>query len=403
MADKALAGLKVVEYAEMISGPMCGKLFADMGAEVIKVERPGAGDEARRHPPFPDDVPHPEKSGLFLYLNTSKKSVTLDLDHATGVEIFKALIGQADILIENHPPGYMASLGLGWEQLSAINPRLILTSITPFGQSGPYRDWKASDLITWAMSFTGYDTPTMVDHPEQENPLRAPGHQADMMGATNAAASSMTALFHRELIGEGQWIDVPIWQSVVNTSKLEMPSYTYGGVPFSRQRVGTRGGLEPSPCKDGYIYFLAGADAHFDALKAILGNPESLESELFKDMPSRQANADVLRMLELEELAKFDAEYLVREGQARGLTIAPILTIGEAANNPHLQKRGVFVEIDHPVAGRFHYPRALARLSETPAEPLRAPTLGEHNQEIFCDRLGHSPAELAAMRAASII
>ena len=165
---------------------MCGKLFADMGAEVIKIEPPGTGDEARSHPPFPSDIPHPEKSGLFLYLNTSKKSLTLDVSRPSGASIFKRLIKDADILIENRPPSYMQSLGLGYDTLKEINPRLIMTSISPFGQTGPYRDWKGSDLVEWAMSLTGYNTPTLVNDTERENPLRAPGRQADRSAPASA-------------------------------------------------------------------------------------------------------------------------------------------------------------------------------------------------------------------------
>ena len=245
MANRALDDLIVVEFAQMVSGPMCGKMFADMGAEVIKIEPPGAGDEMRAHPPFPGDIPHPEKSGAFLYLNTSKKSLTLDPATPTGAEVFRKLIGRADLLIENHPPGYLDRIGLGFEALNALNPRLIVTSITPFGQIGPYRDWKGTDLIEFAMSLTGYNTPTMVDDAERENPLRAPGHQAEMMGATAAATASMFAIFHREATGVGQWIDVPCWQAIASTSKIEMAAYTYVGLPVQpharqrRRRPGT--------------------------------------------------------------------------------------------------------------------------------------------------------------------
>ena len=251
MAAAALDDLKVVEYATMVSGPMCGKMFADMGAEVIKIEPPGVGDEARSHPPFPADIPHPEKSGLFLYLNTSKKSVTLDPATANGSEIFKRLVREADVLIENHPPGHLESLGLGYETLHALNPRLIVTSVTPFGQSGPYAGWKGSDLIEWAMSLTGYNTPTLINDSASENPLRAPGRQADMMGATTAAAATMMALMHREATGAGQWVDVACWQAVVNTAKVEMVVYSYAGMPYSRLRANAKAGLEPSRCRDG--------------------------------------------------------------------------------------------------------------------------------------------------------
>ncbi len=399
----SLSDLKVVEYAQMVSGPMCGKLFADMGAEVIKVEPPGAGDEARCHPPFAGDQPHPEKSGLFLYLNTSKKSITLDPTTPTGAILFKRLVEQADIVIENQPPGFMERIGLGYEVLRALNPGLILASVSPFGQSGPYRDWKGCDLVEWAMSLTGYNTPTLVVDPEKENPLRAPGRAADMIGATTAAAGAMFALFHREATGEGQWIDAPCWQAVTNTAKIEMAIYSYAGMPFSRLRASAPAGLEPSRCRDGYVYVLWVVDAHFEALKELLGHPPALAADIFKDAGSRSQNDDIVRHIIQQELAKYDMEHLVREGQKLGLPIGPVHTVAQAAENPHLEAREAFVAIDHPVAGRFRYPRALVRMTATEPAPRRAPMLGEHNAEIFLGRLGCSAEELTAMRTAGIV
>ncbi len=147
MDREALSGLKMLEYGEFISGPYCGKLLADLGAEVIKVEQPGLGDKARRWGPFPQDLPHPEKSGLFLCLNTNKSGVTLNLSSNAGVKIFKELVKQVDVLVENNLPKEMERLGLDYESLHQINPRLVVTSITPFGQTGPYRDYKGCDLI----------------------------------------------------------------------------------------------------------------------------------------------------------------------------------------------------------------------------------------------------------------
>ncbi len=402
MAGRALDDLKVVEFAQMVSGPMCGKMFADMGAEVIKVEPPASGDEARRHRPFAGDTPHPEKSGFFLYLNTSKKSLTLDPAQPSGAAVFKKLIAAADVLIENHPPGYMDRIGLGYETLKSINPRLIVVSITPFGQTGPYRDWKGTDLIEWAMSLTGYNTPTLVDDSENENPLKAPGHGAEMMGATNAAAAAMFALFHRDATGEGQWVDVPCWQATVNTAKIEMAVWSYVGVPFSRLRANISVGLEPLQCRDGYVYVLWAADSHWEALKDILGRPEDLDSDLFKDLAGRHENDDVLRPMVKAELMKHDIEDLVREGQQRGLTIGPVHTVSQAANHPHLIARDAFVEIDHPIAGRFKYPQHLVSMTGTPPVPGRAPMLGEHNTEIL-NRLGISSDEQQGLRAAGVI
>jgi crotonobetainyl-CoA:carnitine CoA-transferase CaiB-like acyl-CoA transferase len=401
VAGRALDDLKVIEFAEMVSGPMCGKMFADMGAEVIKIESP-QGDSARRIPPFVKDQPHPETSGFFLYLNTSKKSITLDPAKPSGAGVFRKLITSADILIENHPPGYLEGLGLDYETLRAINPRLILVSISPFGQSGPYRDWKGADLIEWAMSLTGYNTPTLVDDEDKENPLRAPGHAAEMMGATNAAAAAMMAVCHREVTGEGQWIDVPCWQATVNTAKIEMAVWSYVGMPYSRLRKNVSVGLEPLPCRDGYVYVLWAADTHWKALKQILGNPEVLDSEIFDDLAGRHQHDDVLRPMIREELAKYDMEYLVTEGQRLGLTIGPVHTVAQAANHPHLRAREAFIDIDHPVAGKIRFPHHLVSLTATPPQPSCAPLLGQHNTEIF-NRIGLSPADQQALRAAGII
>jgi crotonobetainyl-CoA:carnitine CoA-transferase CaiB-like acyl-CoA transferase len=399
---RALDDLRVIEYAEMMSGPMCGKMLADMGAEVVKIEPPERGDRSRHLPPFAGELPHPEKSGIFLYLNTGKKSLTLEPAQPSGAAIFKKLVSNADVLIENHPPGFLAGLGLDYGTLHALNPRLIVVSITAFGQQGPYRDWKGSDLIEWAMSLAGYNTPTLVDDEEKENPLRAPGHAADMMGAANAAAALMCALFQRDATGEGQWIDAPCWQATVNTAKIEMAVNSYFGIPFSRLRGKQPAGLEPLPCRDGYVYTLWAADSHFAALKTLLGNPGALDSELFDTLAGRQAHDDAVRMLVREELLKHDMEYLVTEGQKLGLTIGPVYTVAQAANHPHLAARDAFVEIEHPVAGRFKYPQHLVSLTATPPALARAPLLGEHNAEVL-GRLGISREEQQTLHTTGVI
>ena len=400
--NRALDDITVVEYAEMVSGPMCGKMFSDMGANVIKIERPKIGDPARGHSPFPGDMPHREKSGLYLFLNTGKKSITLDPTTTEGAEILKKLLAEADVLIENHQPGYLDRFGLQYSALHALNPRLIVTSITPFGQTGPYRDWKGSDLIEWAMSLTGLNTPTLVDDGENENPLRAPGHAADIMGAANAAAATMVALFHRDLTGEGQWIDAPCWQATVNTAKIEMAAYSYVGIPFSRLRAKVQVGLEPMRCRDGFIYTLWAADSHYQALKKLLGNPDRLDNEIFDTHAGRGANDDILRTIIREELLNFDMDYLVTEGQRMGLTIGPVHNVTQAVNHSHLQAREAFVEIDHPIAGRFKYPHRPVSMSKTPPIPARAPLLGEHNEEIF-SRLGISRERQHQLATAGVI
>jgi len=193
MQAGALSGLKVLEYSQFIAGPFCGKFLADFGAEVIKVEEPGVGDEARRRGPFPNDIPHQEKSGLFLFLNTNKLGITLDVKSATGVKIFKDLVQQADILVESNPPQVMKALGLDYATLSKINPRLIMTSITPFGQTGSYRDYKSCDLVCSHMSQIAICQP-FESRTTRREPLKAGGYQTDFMAGLTGAVGTMSAL-----------------------------------------------------------------------------------------------------------------------------------------------------------------------------------------------------------------
>ena len=215
MDNKALSGLSVVELGGFIPAPYCTKLMADLGASVVKIEPPGSGDPARKYGPFPDDIPNIEKSLLFAYLNTNKKSVTLDVKNTTGKKILMELIRDADILVESNSPKSMQELGLDYESLSSENKGLIVTSITPFGQNGPYRDYKANDLVSFHIGGIGYPTPGDVDDPDTNPPLKAPGHQADIMAGATGASGSMSALFAREMTGTGQHVDVSEQEALV--------------------------------------------------------------------------------------------------------------------------------------------------------------------------------------------
>jgi crotonobetainyl-CoA:carnitine CoA-transferase CaiB-like acyl-CoA transferase len=240
MAETALDGLKVLEYCQMISGPYCGKLLADLGAEVIKVEEPSVGDVARTRGPFPGDVTHPEKSGLFLYLNTNKLGITLNLGTASGRELFRRLAEQADVLLEDRPPGEMAKLGLDYASLSAINPRLIVTSITPFGQTGPYRDYKSYHLNLYHAS--GHSSFFYVAPRERrkEALVVAGGEVGDYDGGLSAAVATLAALFARLATGQGQHIDISLAGHGRRADAL--PGWIRGGHPCSESPVaGTDG------------------------------------------------------------------------------------------------------------------------------------------------------------------
>jgi len=252
MGGRIFEGLKVVEYGSLVSAPYCTKLLAGLGAEVIKIEKPGVGDEARNYGPFPDDLPHLERSGLFLSLNTNKLGITLNLDTAAGKEILKGLLKDADVFVENNAVQRMKELGLDYGSLEKINPRLIVASITPFGQSGPYEDYKAYHINCAGAGGVSIG----VGHPERE-PLALPSSLGEYQAGISAATAVLIALFGRKKMGKGQHIDiaeVAVWAGLhVGVYVL---TFMYIGVTGVRR--GTHGGYfiypnEILPCKDGYI------------------------------------------------------------------------------------------------------------------------------------------------------
>ncbi len=404
MGKRALSDLKVVEYADFISGPYCAKLMADLGAEVIKVEEPGVGDKARRSGPFLDDIPHPERSGLFLYLNTNKLGVTLNLRTPAGVKIFKELIKEADILVENNPPSVMKELGLTYHTLKEINPRLIMTSITPFGQSGPYRDYKASDLVSIHMGGIGYVTPWMVNDPEKEPPLKGGGRQADFLAGVSAALVTMAAVYARQWSGLGQHIDLSEHEAVACILGRDIAAYSLEKVLWDRTKAPVAGAVSLLPCKDGYIQLHPREDRQWLQFVEIMGNPEWAKDERFKTAESRSNNWNSLVPLIWEWTKERTKEEIYHACQAKRIACGPVNSMDEVFRSPQLEAREFFVEINHPETGKLRFPRGPYKFSETPWRLARpAPLLGEHNEEVFSKRLGHSSEELVRMREAGII
>src|SRR5262245_4100779 len=211
MPEGALSDLKIIELSEMVAGPFCTKVMADLGAEVIKIETPQNGDPARQRGPFPYDQSHPERSALFLYLNTNKRGITLDVRKPEGARVFRDLLKDADILVETWKPGALAALNLGYEKLKGLNSRLIVASLTPFGQTGPYKDYKAYDLNCYQFSVLGYETPfNQVTDPATQPPLKAAGEQADFLAGWTTATAVMCAVLWRHLAGGGRHLDVAV-------------------------------------------------------------------------------------------------------------------------------------------------------------------------------------------------
>jgi crotonobetainyl-CoA:carnitine CoA-transferase CaiB-like acyl-CoA transferase len=382
--DGALEGIRVLELGQMVSAPYCAKLFSDYGADVIKVEPPGEGDAARRAGPFPGDRPHPEKSGLFHFLNTNKRGVTLDLCTSEGREILLRLVERADVVVENGRPGRMRALGLDYAALSRANPQVVMISITPFGQTGPYGDWNGYDLNAFHLSAAG----SRYCGRPGEPPLEHGTFSADFFGAVAGAAWGLAATYGRGRAGGGQHVDVSCAEAIAATfvGGQNIGAYAQDGVFERRTGVGMPLGAPATivPCKDGHVWMLALEPGQWNGLAAAMGNPEWTGLEMFQDMFARAQNSDVIYPL-IEEWTMEHGKWEIMERcQAAGCPVTAVFTVEEAAEHPHLRERGYVVDLEHPVLGRFRDLGAPFKLPESPGGPRRAaPLLGQHNDEVY--------------------
>ena len=395
MPAGSLNGARVVEYGDSVSGPFCARVLGDLGADVIKVEPPGHGDESRRHGPFPGDVPHHEKSGLFLFLNTNKRGITLDLETPAGKEALFSLLDTADIFVENRMPSYMRKHGLDYSSLRVRFPRLVVTSVTPFGQTGRYRDYKGCDLTTNAAGGFSFGN----GHAHRE-PLTTPVYQASYMAGLAAALASTIALLSRDLTGRGQQVDVAEAQVIaVLLTGYHLPAFIYRGIAGWRSGNRMRLGLFPNcvlPCKDGYICIDCPQMDQYQRFLDLLDDPGWARDPRYRD---RRAMSD--RYPEEAEalIAPWFMEHTREEILSlcleRRIPCVPVRTIDEVAEDPHLSSQGFFREVEHPEAGTLRYPGAPYTLTATPWRLIRpAPTLGQHNRQVLCDELGYSLEEL---------
>lgn len=401
---QALSGVKVVEYCEMVSGPYCTKLLADLGAETIKIEKPGSGDPARSRGPFLNDVPHPDRSGLFLYLNTNKLGVTLNPETATGREIFRNLVKDCDVLVEDTTPGTMERLGLDYESLRATNPGLIMTSVTPFGQTGPYKGYKAYNLNVCHASGEGYITPGWSKFPGRE-PLQAGGMVSDYDAGLAASLATLIALYGRLGDGVGRHVDVSRQEACLALEKVIMCIYPNEGIVPNRF-VGSGRALKGGvmPCRDGHIVLLTTEPHQWQALVKLIGEPEWVKEVKFQDEFAPPDEAEKINSRITEWMLQHDKDEIYRKGQALGCPVAPVCSMEDIVKSEQLKARGFFAEIDHPETGKLKYPTAPYQFSETPWAARRpAPRLGEHNHEIYCNHLGLSPEDLAKLRQTGVI
>jgi crotonobetainyl-CoA:carnitine CoA-transferase CaiB-like acyl-CoA transferase len=400
MAEGPLSGVKAIEYCSFVAGPYCGKLLADLGAEVIKIEKP-EGDEARRRGPFLDEKPDPERSGLFLYHNTNKLGVTLNLDSSTGRDIFKKLTAGADILIEDSAPGEMKKRGLEYEVLKKLNSSLIMASITPFGQDGPYRDYKAYYLNTYHVSGAGYVLPAASPNADRE-PVRGGGFVGECDVGACASVSILGALYWRNAGGTGQYIDISKQEAEMSLERMNIVRYYELGKSPTRYEINrVRDTL--LLCRDGgYIIVVLYPEKQWNGLVEALGNPEWTKD--FDTKKARESNFGALRSRLREEALKYDAEDLFFKIQAKGTACAPICSAEQVFKSPQTNARDFYVEIEHPAAGALMYPGLPCKLSKTASHGnYGAPLLGQHNEEVYCNRFGYSKQDLIEFREAGVI
>ncbi len=388
----ALSDLRVLDLSQHLAGPFCTKLFADFGADVIKVEPPGQGDSARQLGPFPNGESNPDASGVFLYLNTNKRSVTLDVTSTTGRDRLRELVATADIVVENYDVGVMAEMGLDFDQLEALRPGVILTSITPFGQTGPWRHYQATDLITHATSGL-----SAVNRVKDGPPLREPGHQTEYQGGAFAFMSTMSAVCYRDIERVGQHVDIAIQEAAATMIAPEITRVAYAG-----RSPGMRLGF--LPCKDGYITLNVRTDQTWRELWDFLGHPEGAEDKRFITVKDRRQNQAEMEGHLSPHLKKFTMAEIFEALQPKRILVGMALDMPRLLENRHLKAREFFVESEHPVAGPVTFPGAPFKMSATPWQ-LRhpAPRLGQHNEDVFINLLGHRRQDLERWQAEGVI
>ena len=413
-----LEGVRVLDLTHRISGPYCTRLLATLGAEVIKVERPQTGDPIRRlGGPEPTSEDGDEQvSPWFLYLNSSKHSLTLDLKSVHGLKIVKELVAKAHIVVENFAPGTIERLGLGYSQLSQANPAIVLTSISNYGQTGPHRDWKAMEINLYAagglMNITGEE-----DRP----PLKEGAPLAQLGAGQNAFVATMAALMYAEETGQGQHIDVSIAEYATNILENALMQYSYSGVEYSR--VGNRGYGRAAwgiyPCRDGHVGIISGPDTNWPEIATIMERHE-LADPRFVSRQGRLENADEIDALMLPWLLDHDKVDIFKAGQDHGLGFAYVATMQDILEMEQLNARGYFVDLDHPSTGPLKYPGPPISLNSCTYEHTKgvtcsgsgehegwvyrpAPLLGENTQATLENWLGYREADVQALRDQGIV
>ena len=410
-----LSSYRILDFTDG-QGFICGKLLGDLGADVIKIEKPG-GDPTRNIGPFYHDIPDPEKSLYWYAFNASKRGITLDIETSDGQEVFKKLIITSDCVIESFRLEYLDGIGLGYSDLCQIKSDIIVTSIVPFGSTGPYKEFEASDLVLWALSGLLY-----ICGDSDRPPVRISFPQSYLHAGVDAAVGTIMALYHRGMDGEGQKVEVSIQESMERIGYASRT--TWDGRkkvlrrPGSALRVPPLGTVTPLiwSCKDGYVAFYL-----FGGVMGAISNPalvkwmdeESLATDFIKniDWPNLDIGKTPQEEIDLivEPILKFFMRHtkseLWEEGVKRRVMVYPVANAQDILCDPQLREREFWVELEHPeLNDRITYPGAFVKTEDKLCRVRRrAPLIGEHNVEIYEEELGFSKEEITILKQCMVI
>ena len=394
----ALNGIRVLDISQGIAGPLCARILADLGADVIKIEPPD-GELGRAMPPFKGDDPDPEKSLFFLLLNLNKRGITLDLESAEGRRVFHELAKDVDVIVETSRPGHLAPIGLDHATLDQDDPGLVMTSITPFGQTGPYSQHKGEEIVTYAMSGV-----MSVSGTSDREPLKHGGFQAQYEAGMTGAVSTAFTLLLRDMTGQGQHIDISAQEVVASTLVINQPYFSWtGAVQGRRKPEGTMFG-NIMPCKDGYFIAQPGGGATWDRVAEFFGR-EELKEERFANVEQRLVNAAEMDEIVIDAAKDRTMAEMFKTGSEEfRMLLGMAQTPEDLANCPQLEARDFYQEVDHPVIGSVKVPSSLLGISE-PVDSHRsaAPLLGQHNDEVYAEALGYTADQLADLKQRGVV
>jgi crotonobetainyl-CoA:carnitine CoA-transferase CaiB-like acyl-CoA transferase len=392
-----LDGIKVLDISRVLAGPFCCMLLGDMGADVVKVERVGRGDDVRA---VGDKVGG--ESLYYLMMNRNKRGVTLDFRNPRGIELLKSLVREADVLVENFRAGTMEKMGCSYEVLKEINPRLVMASISGFGQDGPYRDYACFDMIAQAMG----GLMGLTGEPDRP-PVTTGTFLVDYASGIYAAFGILGALRARDATGEGQHVDVALLDTAVSFLITAIPEYLLLGKTMTRRGNRDRYAAPSNlfEAKDGrFVYVASATDSLFPRLLQAIGRSEILQDPRFATNEARMQNVEASEAVLAEWVGQHTADEVVDIVRGAGLPCAKVATIDEVVEDPQVKHREMLVEIDHPTAGSFPMHGLNIHFSGSQQSIRRPPPLlGQHNQEVYAEWLGLDSEAIAGLAADDVI